>query len=204
MRSLKGAVPTAAARKTIEERQSDLGYTMLLRRYTDNPARATAQQVEQAAWDTIPNVPAIFWSFRVMVALGFYFIALFGVMFYLSSKRAFEERPWLLRVALWSLPLPWIAAELGWIVAEYGRQPWIIEGVLPTFLAASPILAGNVWLSLAGFALFYTALLVVDVFLMMKYVRLGPSESWEIPDLATRQAPPGGLALGGLAPAPER
>ncbi len=200
MRSLGAAEPTAAVRRTIEERQGDLGYALLLRRYTDDPTKATPEQIERAAWDTVPNVPVIFWSFRVMVALGFYFIALFAVMFYVSSRRAFEQRRWLLRLSFWSLPLPWIAAELGWIVAEYGRQPWIIEGVLPTFLAASPIPAGNVWLSLAGFFIFYLALLVVDIFLLVKYVRLGPAESWEIPDLATRQAPPGGVALEEVAP----
>ena len=203
MRRLKGAQPSAAARQIIEERQRDLGYAMLLRRYTDNPSAATPEQIDKAAWDTIPNVPVIFWSFRVMVALGFYFIALFSVMFYLSSKRAFERRRWLLHVAVWSLPLPWVAAELGWIVAEYGRQPWIIEGVLPTFLAASPIPAGNVWLSLSGFVLFYTALLIVDVFLMVKYAKLGPAETWQVPDLATRQAPPGGAPMGDLTPVEE-
>ncbi|CCJ06738.1 cytochrome ubiquinol oxidase subunit I [Methylocystis sp. SC2] len=203
MRRLKGAAPDPAAREIIDRRQRDLGYAMLLRRYTDNPAAATPEQIEKAAWDTIPNVPVIFWSFRVMVALGFYFIALFSAMFYLSSKRAFEERRWLLHVAVWSLPLPWIAAELGWIVAEYGRQPWIIEGVLPTFLAASPIKPGNVWLSLSGFVLFYTALLIVDVFLMVKYAKLGPTETWQVPDLATRQAPPGGAPMGDLRPIEE-
>ena len=70
------------------------------------------------------------------------------------------------------------------MVAEYGRQPWIIEGVLPTFLAASPVPASNVWISLVGFVLFYTVLLVVDLYLMIKYARLGPSETWEVPDFA--------------------
>jgi cytochrome bd ubiquinol oxidase subunit I len=168
---------------------------MLLRRYVADPAKATDQQIEQAAWDTVPGVPTLFWSFRVMVGLGFYFIALFAVMFYVAARRELDRRPWLLRIAFYSLPLPWIAAELGWIVAEYGRQPWIIEGILPTFLAASPIPAGLVWLSLSGFVLFYTALLVVDVYLLIKYIRLGPTETWEVPDIAARQAPPGGVVV---------
>jgi cytochrome bd ubiquinol oxidase subunit I len=100
-----------------------------------------------------------------------------------------------LRIALWSLPLPWIAAEIGWVVAEYGRQPWIIEGVLPTFLAASPIPAVDVWISLSGFVVFYTTLLVVELYLMVKYARIGPTESWQIPDIAARQAPPGGVIV---------
>jgi cytochrome d ubiquinol oxidase subunit I len=184
-----------AARKTIEDGQGDLGYALLLRRYVDDPAKATPQQIEQAAWDTIPNVPVLFWSFRIMVACGFYFILLFAVMFIVASKRQLERRRWLLHLCFWSLPLPWIAAEIGWIVAEYGRQPWIIEGILPTFLGVSPIPVSNVWMSLIGFVVFYTALLVVDVVLMIKYARIGPSESWEIPELATRHAPPGGIMI---------
>jgi cytochrome bd ubiquinol oxidase subunit I len=184
-----------AARKLVDERQADLGYALLLRRYTQDPLTATPEQIERAAWDTIPDVPVLFWSFRIMVGLGFYFILLFAVMFTVVSLRQMERRRWLLHVCFWSLPLPWIAAEVGWIVAEYGRQPWIIEGVLPTFMGASPIPAGNVYLSLAGFVLFYTALLVVDLFLMVKYIRIGPTESWEVPDVATRHAPPGGVVV---------
>jgi cytochrome d ubiquinol oxidase subunit I len=67
--------------------------------------------------------------------------------------------------------------------------------VLPTFLAASPVPAYNVWISLAGFVLFYTVLLVVDLYLMIKYARIGPSESWEVPDMAARKVPPGGVVV---------
>jgi len=171
----------AQARALIEQRQKDLGYAMLLRRYVEDPAKATPEQIERAAWDTVPNVPVLFWSFRVMVGLGFYFIALFAVMFLISARRELDRRRWLLWICAWSLPLPWVAAEVGWIVAEHGRQPWSIEGVLPTFLAASPIPATNVWLSLAGFFVFYTVLLVVDLFLMIKYARIGPHETWQAP-----------------------
>lgn len=111
-----------------------------------------------------------------MVGLGFYFIALFAAIFWDASHRRFSRR-WLLRLALWSLPLPWVAAELGWVVAEYGRQPWAIDGVLPTFLAASSVSAGQVMFTLVGFILFYSALLVVDIVLMRKYIRMGPPEA---------------------------
>ena len=70
----------------------------------------------------------------------------------------------------------WLAAELGWVVAEYGRQPWVVEGVLPTFLGVSTTTTGNVWTSLAGFVLFYSTLAIVDVGLLVKYIRLGPRE----------------------------
>ena len=91
----------------------------------------------RAAASTIPNVPVLFWSFRFMVGFGFWFIALFAVAFWLSAKRRLDRYRWFLWAALLSLPLPWLAAELGWIVAEYGRQPWVIEGVLPTALGVS-------------------------------------------------------------------
>jgi cytochrome d ubiquinol oxidase subunit I len=76
---------------------------------------------------------------------------------------------------LYSIPLPWIAAELGWIVAEYGRQPWTISGVLPTMLSVSNVAAKDVYASLYAFIAFYSALLVVEMYLMLKYIRLGPA-----------------------------
>ncbi len=130
-------------------------------------------KISQAANDLIPDVPVMFWSFRVMAGLGFYFIALFTLAFTLASLRRLQHN-WFLRLAFISLPLPWVAAELGWVIAEYGRQPWAVDGVLPTFLGVSSRGAGNVWLSLAGFALFYSTLAIVDVALLVKYIRLGP------------------------------
>ena len=83
---------------------------------------------------------------------------------------------WLMHVALWSIPLPWVAMELGWIVAEYGRQPWAISEVLPTHLGVSSVTAGTVMVrARPASSLFYTGLLVVEVYLMLKYIRLGPA-----------------------------
>ena len=152
---------------------SDLGYALLLKGIRPDIENATDADIHAAAMSTIPNVGVLFWGFRLMVALGFYFIALFAVAFYLSSWRRLD-RKWFLRAAMLSLPLPWVAAELGWIVAEYGRQPWIIDGVLPTSLGVSDVPASNVLLSLTGFVLFYSTLAAVDLYLMIKYVRLGP------------------------------
>jgi cytochrome d ubiquinol oxidase subunit I len=157
----------------------DLGYALLLKRYTPEVTDATLAQIEAASWDTVPPVVPLFWSFRVMVALGFYFIALFGVMFWQASKRQLESRRWLLHICLWSLPLPWIAAELGWYVAEGGRQPWTIDGVLPTFLSASSVPASSVMLSLAGFVIFYSVLAVVELYLMVRTIRRGPEDLME-------------------------
>ena len=152
----------------------DLGFGLLLERFSPDVVDASPAQIEQAARDTVPNVPALFWAFRVMVGIGLGFIAFFGVAFWLSAKRRLDRHRWFLRLAFAILPLPWIAAELGWFVAETGRQPWTIDGVLPTFLSVSSVGAGTVAFSLAGFVVLYTALAIVEVYLMIKYVRLGP------------------------------
>lgn len=158
-----------------EKNQHDLGYGLLLKRYLSDITKAEQTHIDQAANSTIPNVPVLFWSFRIMVGLGFFFIFFFGYAFYLSARRQFDRHRWFLRLALWALPLPWVAMELGWIVAEYGRQPWAIEGILPTFLGVSSASLGQVTTSLLGFIFFYTTLLIVDIFLMLRYVKLGPT-----------------------------
>lgn len=162
-----------AAKAQVIRQQADLGYAMLLTAFTKDPALATDEQIKQAAWMTVPHVPTLFWAFRVMVGLGFFFIALFAVAFVLACRRTLEQR-WFLKIAFLSLPLPWIAAEAGWLVAEFGRQPWAVEGVLPTFLAASSLTTGHLWLSLTGFVLLYSALAVVEVYLMVRTIRKGP------------------------------
>ena len=164
----------AAARAAFDANKADLGYALLLRRNLDDPSKATAADIQRAADSTIPNVPVLFWSFRIMVACGMYFIVLFAYSFWLASKRRLDANRWYLKLALYSLPLPWLAIELGWIVAEYGRQPWAISGVLPTALGVSSVSAGQVLFSIIGFVVFYTVLAVVDAVLMLRYARKGP------------------------------
>ena len=165
------------AKAKLAAHADDLGYGLLLKRYAPNVFDATPEQIEQAAWDTVPNVALLFWSFRFMVGIGFFFIAFFALSFWFSAKRQFQKYRWYLRLAVLALPLPWISSELGWVVAENGRQPWTIDGVLPTYLSVSSIPAGDVWLSLGGFALFYSLLAVVELYLMIKYIRLGPEKA---------------------------
>ncbi|HVJ43930.1 MAG TPA: cytochrome ubiquinol oxidase subunit I [Dongiaceae bacterium] len=171
----------AEARAVFDQHAEDLGYALLLKRYTADVTHANDDQITQASWDTVPNVPVLFWCFRIMVGLGFYFIALFATMFYFSSRRQLERYRWLLWVCLCSLPLPWLAAEVGWYVAEGGRQPWTIDGILPTFLSVSSVTADHVWLSLGGFILLYSALAVVELYLMIRTIREGPSEHNPVP-----------------------
>ena len=109
-----------------------------------------------------------------MVGFGFAMLALFGFAAWYSVQGSFAHQRWLLRFALWSLPIPWISCELGWFVAEYGRQPWTIYGVLPTHLSASTLSVASLYGSIAGFVGFYTILLIVEMFLMVKFARQGP------------------------------
>jgi cytochrome bd ubiquinol oxidase subunit I len=155
--------------------KANLGYGLLLKKYTDRVVDATPEQIRAAVADTIPDVATLFWSFRIMVGLGLWFLFLFAAAFYVLARRQLAVNRWLMHLALWSIPLPWVAIELGWIVAEYGRQPWAISEVLPTHLGVSSVSTGDLWFSLTGFLAFYTALLVVELYLMFKYARLGPS-----------------------------
>ena len=165
------------ALQTVMDKSRDLGYALLTKRFTNDLSHPSQEIIDAAALSTIPNVPVLFWVFRVMVGLGFYFIFLFAVGFYLTSVgKAFTNRIFL-KFALFSLPLPWIAAEFGWIVAEYGRQPWTIDGVLPTFLSSSSLTASNVGITLSAFVIFYSILLIVDIYLMQKFIRLGPEKA---------------------------
>ncbi|MDS1138029.1 cytochrome ubiquinol oxidase subunit I [Nitratireductor indicus] len=161
-------------RKAFEDNGADLGYALLLKPYIDDPRQASPEQIDQAAWDTVPNVPTLFWTFRIMVGLGFFFILLTAVFFYLSARHRLDRYPWLLRIAVLSIPLPWIAAECGWIVAEFGRQPWIIEGVLPTAAGVSSLGAFTVLMTIIGFSAIYTVLFIVEMSLMLRAIRKGP------------------------------
>jgi cytochrome bd ubiquinol oxidase subunit I len=178
-----------AAAAELRSHLGDLGYALLLKHFVDDPRKADAATIAKAAASTVPDVGTLFWSFRFMVALGFYFIGLFALLFWDASHRNFGRR-WLLRLAVWSLALPWIAAELGWVVAEYGRQPWAIDGVLPTFLASSSVSTAQVLFTLISFVLFYSALLVVDVMLMRKYIIMGPLKALGLETIARPAAVP--------------
>ena len=175
LQRLKAGDRSPEVKDDFQRLKPDLGYGLLLKKYTARVVDATPEQIQAAVNDTIPNVAPIFWSFRIMVGLGVWFLFVFAAAFIVLARRRLAANRWLLKVALWSIPLPWIAIELGWIVAEYGRQPWTISEVLPTYLSVSSVTIGEIWFSLGGFIAFYTALLVVEMVLMFKYARLGPS-----------------------------
>jgi len=174
LQALRADHQDGAARATFEEHKADLGFGLLLRRYVDDVATATPEQIQQAVDSTVPRVAPMFWTFRIMVLFGVMLLALFVLAFVSTLKVNCQRKPWLLKWALWMLPVPWLACEMGWFVAEYGRQPWTIYGMLPTHLSVSTLSVGSLWGSLAGFMGFYTLLLVVEMFLMFKFARLGP------------------------------
>lgn len=157
-----------------ERYKQDLGYGLLLKRYTDRVVDATNEQIEQAANDSIPRVAPLFWAFRIMVACGFISLLVFTLAFFSCSGKHCN-RPWLLKLSVLAMPLPWIASEMGWFVAEFGRQPWTIAEVLPTFLSVSTLTETDLIISLSGYVGLYTLFLMIEVYLMLKYIRIGPS-----------------------------
>ncbi|GAJ73011.1 LOW QUALITY PROTEIN: cytochrome d ubiquinol oxidase subunit I [Vibrio sp. JCM 18904] len=158
-----------------DEVKGDLGYGLLLKRYTDNVVDATEEQIQAAADDSIPTVWPLFWSFRIMVACGFIMLFVFGAAFIQTCRQKIEQKQWILKAALFSIPLPWIAIEAGWFVAEYGRQPWAVGEILPVHVAASALTAGEIWTSLFAILALYTVFLIAEVYLMLKFARKGPS-----------------------------
>lgn len=165
------------AQETLAKHQSALGYGLLLKKYTQKITNASEDQINAAVSDLKPDVFVLFFAFRIMVAIGFGLMLLFAAGFYLFLKQRLKEATWFHRLALYALPFPWIAAELGWVIAEYGRQPWAIQGILPTFLGASSVNSAQLLTSLTAFVVFYSVLAVIEVFLMIKYIRLGPENA---------------------------
>ena len=126
----------------------------------------------------VPNVNIMFWSFRVMVGLGVYFIVLFAVLLFLSWKKTcrIDNHNWLLYAGLWSIPLAYIASQAGWIVAEVGRQPWTIQDMLPVDAAISRLETGSVQTTFFIFLIMFTVLLIAEIGIMLKAIKKGPED----------------------------
>jgi len=174
LETLRANREDAVAKQVFEQHKADLGFGLLLKKYVTDVRQATPEMIDRAVADTVPRVTPLFWAFRIMVGLGFAMLALFAMAFYSTLKAGGMQRPWLLKWALFMLPAPWLSCELGWFVAEYGRQPWTIYGVLPTHMSVSTLSVNSLYGSLAGFIGFYTVLLVVEMYLMVKFARMGP------------------------------
>ena len=124
----------------------------------------------------IPNVPLSFYSFHIMVGLGFFFLILFIMMLIFVMRNSIERRRGWLRLAIWSIALAYLASMSGWIVAEMGRQPWVIQDLMPTFAAVSQIDSGMVQVTFWLFAAIFTVLAIAEVRIMTRQIKLGTKE----------------------------
>jgi len=126
--------------------------------------------------DLVPHVPLSFYSFHIMVALGFLFVLLFVLSLFFVYTDTVEKRKWFLYLALFSIPLPYIAGQAGWIVSETGRQPWVIQDLMTTSAAVSQINAGAVQITFWLFAIVFTALVIAEISIMVKQIKIGPKK----------------------------
>ena len=150
----------AAHRKTLDENMKYFGYGYI----------SEAEQI-------VPFIPVCFWAFRVMVGLGTLFLLFFAVSTFLSYKKDITKMRWLHIAGMALLPLGYLASEAGWVVAEFGRQPWTIQDMLPTWVAVSDVSAGSVMLTFFIFLALFTLLLAVEISIMCKAVKKGPEYS---------------------------
>ena len=126
----------------------------------------------------VPFIPICFWSFRVMVGMGIVFIAFFAlILFLMYRKKDLTRYKWLLTTAIVLVPLAYIASESGWLVAEFGRQPWTIQDMLPTWAAVSDVSAGSVALTFFVFLALFTTMLAVEINILLKQIKKGPEHS---------------------------
>ena len=158
-----------------DEVKGDLGFGLLLKRYTDKVVDATDEQIKQAARDTIPNVGPNFWAFRGMLAAGGLIILLTFGAFVQNLRNKVTSSRLLLKALLWGIPLPFLAIEFGSFLAEFGRQPWAIYEVLPVGVSASNLSVGDLWFSIGLICVLYFFFIIAEMYLMFKYARLGPS-----------------------------
>ncbi|QOP43280.1 cytochrome ubiquinol oxidase subunit I [Sulfurimonas sediminis] len=145
------------ALKTFEANQAYMGYG-----YLNKPE------------DAVPDVALSFYSFHTMVGLGTWFLLLFMVTLYYSMTNEMHNKKWLLYLAVATIPMGYVAQEAGWIVAEAGRQPWAIQDLLPVGMAASNIASTSVMITFWLFAVLFTALLIAEVKIMLKQIKIGP------------------------------
>jgi cytochrome d ubiquinol oxidase subunit I len=124
--------------------------------------------------DVVPNVPVSFYSFHLMVVLGFLFIMIFSTALFLLYRGTISENRWFLWIALFSIPLPYLASELGWLLTELGRQPWIIQDMMTVSKAVSQISTGSVITTFILFAVLFTGLLISEVSILLKQIKTGP------------------------------
>ncbi len=124
----------------------------------------------------VPPVPLIFYTFHLMVTIGVFFLGLFLLTAWLNQKGWLHNQRWLLWLSVLGIPLAWIGSECGWIVAEVGRQPWVIQDIMPTYAAISDLKPETVMITLCLFAVLFTGLLSAEISIILKQIRKGPQD----------------------------
>ena len=159
-RALKDSNPeaAAAARATLDENIEYFGYG-----YIDSKS------------ELVPPVTLIYWAFRVMVGIGGFLLLLMAAVLLSERKGKLQKMRWLQWAALLSIPLVYLAGEAGWVVAEVGRQPWVIEGLLPVKAAISSVSVGAVQTTFWLFVAIFTLFLVIEMRIMFKAIIQGPN-----------------------------
>ncbi len=174
----KVARATLADLKTARDKGDTAQYALLRAKFDDtdfknNYFRYFGYGFLNKPDEVIPNVPLSFYSFHIMVILGFYFLFLMMILIYNVFTDKLENRKFLLRLAILTVPLAYLASEAGWIVAEMGRQPWVIQDLLPTIAAVSHISTTSVQVTFWMFAVLFTALLIAELSILFKQIKIG-------------------------------
>jgi cytochrome d ubiquinol oxidase subunit I len=169
----KGKIAIAALKAYKEAKKSGKDTTFEWERFREYEAYFGYGYLEKPE-DIVPPVAITFYSFHVMVGLGSWFLALFFFLLYFSMIGKLDDKKLLLYAALFSIPLGYVAGEAGWIVAEVGRQPWAIQDMLPVGMATSQVSTAAVQTTFWMFAFVFTALLIAEVRIMSKQVKIGP------------------------------
>ncbi len=134
------------------------------------------QKLESNAFKIVPPISLSFYAFHIMVILGGHFLLLFMVVLWLTIRNKVENRKIVLYTALWTIPLAYIASQAGWVVAEVGRQPWVIQDLMPTMTAVSKIDSSAVMITFALFTVTFVALAIAEVKIMVKQIKNGPKD----------------------------
>ena len=134
------------------------------------------QKMESNAFKMVPPISLTFYAFHIMVILGGLFLLLFAGFLYLVLKNQLHDKKWLLWAGVWTIPLAYIASQAGWIVAEVGRQPWVIQDLMPTMKAVTHIDAGSVMTTFFLFAITFIGLFIAEIKIMIKQIKVGPQK----------------------------
>lgn len=178
MEKLSADPTDAAALAQFKAHGKDVGYGFLVQRYAPGGdlTKVTDADVVKAARDTVPEVWIVFWAFRVMVGFGLVMLAYMVLAMLMSLGNRVQDSRWFLWSAVLMIPVPFLACEMGWLVAEVGRQPWTVNEMLPTWLSVSTHSTAYMIFSLSGFILLYTIFAIIEIFLMLHFIRKGPEE----------------------------